>query len=779
MYFREQLLLACIVLLLGGLPHLTSTTTTTTLVAAMSIANQDLERFFRPANATHTFASIDDRMASDIYNYAFLNWSYVDHDNILQTVDFPQEQARYGEGRVLNVTGRLVHISTADDIADDYACTPFIHGTMGSSLPEKGVTWIALVRRGRCTFEDKVKHVYQHNAVGVIIYNDKQVMQLEKMQIKVKTRNIAAVITYQNIGQELANSVDKGYNVTLWITEGRRGVRTVSSLNRTSVLFVSISFIVLMIISLVWLIFYYIQRFRYMQAKDQQSRNLCSVTKKAIMKIPTKTGKMSDEKDLDSDCCAICIEAYKPSDIIRILPCKHEFHKNCIDPWLIEHRTCPMCKLDVLKFYGYVVGDQIYQTPSPQHNAPVALAAAASPPQEQQQQQHFQALSASDEDVPVIVVALPQASNNISSLSASNYHHHQLRSRSPSSSNPQQQPQQLQLQLQLQPPLITQNPQINGGQGQFPSQSHEQPQPQRGRRNSAPATMPHAIICTASHQFLGSEESILEYEPERVVVPANANAASNVILAPTNGGTSTVGAAAAGPSRPSALAELIRSRDFVIDFPRVFVLDSGSVVGAREILFPTRLPERSQSSLSLRQARDWMCLMSNKLEEQQGLRRLRKDEMQQQLLSARDSARHRRSRSADGRYSTGCFGGRQRQASIQGQDEKQVPREATTATQQFQEVNQLRRSSSSHALQQLTDASYAQSRQRQTETFDFARTRRRFMRRESDEISLRALPRRAGRSRFGAAGMAPETVNPGDRDHITIQVNGEGVDLNE
>ncbi|KRF97890.1 uncharacterized protein Dwil_GK27000 [Drosophila willistoni] len=95
---------------------------------------------------------------------------------------------------------------------------------------------------------------------------------------------------------------------------------------------------------------------------------------------------------------------------------------------------------------------------------------------------------------------LPMRINNISSLSASNYHHHQLRSRSPSSSNPQQQPQQLQLQLQLQPPLITQNPQINGGQGQFPSQSHEQPQPQRGRRNSAPATMPHAIICTASHQ---------------------------------------------------------------------------------------------------------------------------------------------------------------------------------------------------------------------------------------------------------------------------------------
>lgn len=115
-------------------------------------------------------------------------------------------------------------------------------------------------------------------------------------------------------------------------------------------------------------------------------------------------------------------------------------------------------------------------------------------------------------------------------------------------------------------------------------------------------------------QFLGSEESILEYEAER---PQAAQAAA-AAAAPT-----------ATATAPSALGDLIRSRDFVIDFPRVFLLNSGSVVGARETLFPARLPERSQSSLSLRQARDWMSQMSNKLEEQQGLRRLRKDEMQQ------------------------------------------------------------------------------------------------------------------------------------------------------
>ncbi|XP_064535954.1 E3 ubiquitin-protein ligase goliath [Drosophila montana] len=618
MYCQEMLLLACLVLLLGGQPHLTSTTTTTTLVAAMTIANQDLERYFRPANATLVFGSIADERLSDFYNFAFLNWSYVDSENIPCEIEFTDEKARYGEGRVLNVTGRLIHISTADDISDDFACTPYIRGTLGMPLPEKGVSWIALVRRGRCTFEDKVKHVYQYNAAGVIIYNDKQVMQLEKMQIKNKNRNIAAVITYQAIGLDLAITVDKGHNVTISIIEGRRGIRAISGLNRTSVLFVSISFIVLMIISLVWLIFYYIQRFRYMQAKDQQSRNLCSVTKKAIMKIPTKTGKMTDEKDLDSDCCAICIESYKPADIIRILPCKHEFHKNCIDPWLIEHRTCPMCKLDVLKFYGYV--------------------------------------------------------------------------------------------------------------------------------------------------FLGSEESILEYEADRTAGSSNPPAA--VVLAQEP---------APAQVQSSALVDLIQSRNFVIDFPRVFVLNSGSVVGARESLFPTRLPERSQSSLSLRQARDWMTQMSNKLEEQQGLRRLRKDEMQQQLLSARDSTRQRRSRSADGSYATGCFG-RQRPSIGQGQP---------LAVYQ-PKVDPVRRTSSTHGLQQLTDASYAQSRQRQRETFDFARTRRRFMRREDDEISLQSLPRRAAPLPPGMVLPAPTLANPQRErveaeaiDYITIQVNGEGVDLNE
>lgn len=38
----------------------------------------------------------------------------------------------------------------------------------------------------------------------------------------------------------------------------------------------------------------------------------------------------------------------------------HIFHKTCVDPWLLEHRTCPMCKCDILKALGIEVNVAIF-----------------------------------------------------------------------------------------------------------------------------------------------------------------------------------------------------------------------------------------------------------------------------------------------------------------------------------------------------------------------------------------------------------------------------------
>jgi len=48
------------------------------------------------------------------------------------------------------------------------------------------------------------------------------------------------------------------------------------------------------------------------------------------------------------EACAICLEDYNNGDMLRHLPCKHGFHKICIDSWLTKWGTfCPICKLEV------------------------------------------------------------------------------------------------------------------------------------------------------------------------------------------------------------------------------------------------------------------------------------------------------------------------------------------------------------------------------------------------------------------------------------------------
>nr|XP_020450717.1 RING finger protein 215 isoform X2 [Monopterus albus] len=51
---------------------------------------------------------------------------------------------------------------------------------------------------------------------------------------------------------------------------------------------------------------------------------------------------------VETDNCAVCLEPFNNNQCLRVLPCLHEYHRDCVDPWLLLQHTCPLCKRSIL-----------------------------------------------------------------------------------------------------------------------------------------------------------------------------------------------------------------------------------------------------------------------------------------------------------------------------------------------------------------------------------------------------------------------------------------------
>lgn len=52
-------------------------------------------------------------------------------------------------------------------------------------------------------------------------------------------------------------------------------------------------------------------------------------------------------ESLEDASCVICLCEYEEDEIVRFLPCKHHFHKDCVDVWLRLDKACCLCKQDI------------------------------------------------------------------------------------------------------------------------------------------------------------------------------------------------------------------------------------------------------------------------------------------------------------------------------------------------------------------------------------------------------------------------------------------------
>lgn len=64
--------------------------------------------------------------------------------------------------------------------------------------------------------------------------------------------------------------------------------------------------------------------------------------------VPKESSNVGSDASCDGVDCAVCLDKMEAGEEVRKLSCDHFFHKVCIDPWLLEHHNCPLCKDDII-----------------------------------------------------------------------------------------------------------------------------------------------------------------------------------------------------------------------------------------------------------------------------------------------------------------------------------------------------------------------------------------------------------------------------------------------
>ncbi|XP_075040367.1 E3 ubiquitin-protein ligase RNF128 [Mixophyes fleayi] len=307
--------------------------------------------------------AVQDSVA-DVLWTANVNYSYV-VDN--RTLSEGGEIGVYGHDSPVDKAYGLVLLQKKR--SPHVVCPPDLNFTIPVNYVGR---WIALIQRGGCTFSEKINAAAAAGASAVVIYNNKgddnEVIEMSHAGTK---DTIAIMIGYLK-GMEIVQLIRSNVQVTMLIDVGKKHG---SWVNHYSIFFVSVSFFVVTAATVGYFIFYSARRWRHTRAQNQRQTRLKDEAKKVIGQLELRTIKQGDKVlGPDGDSCAVCIETYKANDVVRILTCNHFFHKNCIDPWLLEHRTCPMCKCDILKSLGIEADDE-----EPATNVPIPTVSSELP----------------------------------------------------------------------------------------------------------------------------------------------------------------------------------------------------------------------------------------------------------------------------------------------------------------------------------------------------------------------------------------------------------------
>ncbi|KAF3686639.1 E3 ubiquitin-protein ligase RNF128 [Channa argus] len=271
---------------------------------------------------------------------ALVEISYEKSNNV--TEDKICECGVYGRNSPLDGASGIVTLPMGDP--KGCGSDPFYN--RNSSFPP----WIALVKRGNCTFSEKINAAKRRGAAAVVVYNVDGSGNSTTHMAHSDADDIVAIMIGNTQGMEVVNLVKNGTDVFMLIDVGSPHGPWMDTY---WLYFLSIAFFIVTAASIAYFAFISANRLYNLNIHRRAEKRLKSEAKKAIRLLQVRTLKIGDEEiTSDSHMCAVCIESYKAGDVVTVLTCDHIFHKSCIEPWLLERRTCPMCKCDILKALG-------------------------------------------------------------------------------------------------------------------------------------------------------------------------------------------------------------------------------------------------------------------------------------------------------------------------------------------------------------------------------------------------------------------------------------------
>ncbi|KAG5449979.1 E3 ubiquitin-protein ligase rnf167 [Clonorchis sinensis] len=219
-----------------------------------------------------------------------------------------------------------------------YASNPLEGCVNKVPLPENAskyaLPFVCLLKRGNCTFEEKVTAAERGGYVAAIVFNH---LSDDIFPMSSKTGfpvNIPAVMIGRSDGQIILERFV--FHPDAYIVEIYANHKT------------DITWYVIPVLSVLGLFLLGVLCMCAFRWHDQRRRRLrrC-LTSRQLKRLPSTKfikGQTPDGK------CVICLEDYEDGDRLRTLPCEHVYHTRCIDPWLLKgRRVCPICKRPVFE----------------------------------------------------------------------------------------------------------------------------------------------------------------------------------------------------------------------------------------------------------------------------------------------------------------------------------------------------------------------------------------------------------------------------------------------